>query len=163
MKSLIGSAWVLLLIAIGFVAGHAWGRRQSVTLISLSPDDRSRVHLIETNGWIDRNFQLRLERLDGRLIGGPIETLFPSPDEDIPIGSERILWSPDSRRFVLVGRHFLTRDGTPRMGGESLYLLFDLESGKLWCNASQQSGPGYPTFEARDAAWAGPIVQRGGP
>ena len=146
-KRALSRAFVTLVcLAIGFRAGVAWSRREGVTLVSLSPDDRLRVQLVEVSTWIDRNFQIRLERLPR----GTVETLFRSPDEGRPEGSERIVWSPDSRRFALLGRHFFVREGTPSRGGESLYLLCDVASGKLWCNASQAG----PPFAAEDAAWA---------
>lgn len=37
-----------------------WGER--VTLISLSPDDKNRVLLVEPPNFIDRNFEVRLQR-----------------------------------------------------------------------------------------------------
>ena len=140
---------VLLLVGavVGFFAAAMRANREHITLVSLSPDEKRRVHLVELNAWIDRNFVIRVERCTDR----SFETIFRSPDEGMPIGSERIVWSPDSRQFVLLGRHFYVRDGTPSVGGEMLYLLYDVKACRLWCNAEQQRA--YPHFEIGDVEW----------
>lgn len=118
---------------------------EQVTLTSLSPDDLLRVRLVEVPaGMIDRNFELRIENLADRTA----KTVFRSPDEGLPEGSERILWASDGSRFVLVGRHFFT-DGAPRLAtGETLYLMYEVRSGRLWCNSKQPSR--FPHFSLRD-------------
>ena len=136
-------------LAVGFLIATLRAKCERVTVVSLSPDDKLRIHLVELNNWGDRDFVLRLERIADE----SFETIFKSPDEGFPIGSERIVWSPDSQKFVLLGRHFYVREGTPSTNGELLYLLYDRKTCKMWCNASQQAA--YPHFEARDVEWIG--------
>jgi hypothetical protein len=122
------------------------GPVERVTLTSLSPDDRVRVSLVEKpKGLVDRNFVLRL---DGS--GVPATTVFASPDEGAPPGSERIIWASDGSRFVLVGRHFFVKDAARLANGESIYLMYDIPTGRLWCNSSQQSR--FPTFGMEELA-----------
>ncbi len=115
-----------------------------VSLSSTSPDRRFRVDVVEYDHWIDRNFGLRLHRASEKTI----TTIFNSPDEGRPIGTERIIWSRDSSRFVLVGRHFNVPETAKLTNGEVIYLLFDIASGKLRCNSNQQTN--YPSFTRED-------------
>src|SRR5688500_9258366 len=80
-------------VAAAFVAGvvvtlatSTFRGREQVTLVSLSPDEQQRVWLVELPVWMDRNFELRVEDLRT----GSTRTLFRSPDEGRPVGSERI-------------------------------------------------------------------------
>ena len=147
-RAVIIAVSIVLGAAAGFLAANMLANREHTTLISLSPDDERRVHLVAVKlDWLDRNFVIRLERLSD----SSTETLFRSPDEGMPIGSERIVWSPDSRQFVLLGRHFYVRKGTPSVGGEQLYLLYDVMARRLWCNAEQQRA--FPHFEIGDVEW----------
>jgi len=118
--------------------------RQNVSLSSSSPDGRLRVDVVEQDHWLDRNFQLRLRRVAEK----SSRTIFESPDEGRPIGTERIIWSRDSSRFVLVGRHFFVPETAKLTNGEAIYLLFDVASGKLRCNSQQQTN--YPSFTRED-------------
>lgn len=147
--------WLLTGVCLGLLFGccvpypkfFLW---TETTLQSLSPDDETRVRLIDTHGYIDRNFELWIEH--------PLHTsprkVFRSPDEGRPEGSERIVWSPDSQRFVLLGRHFYTVDEAKLPNGEQLYLMMDVSTGQIWCNATQQSR--YPNFALADAPWLKP-------
>ncbi len=142
---------LLCAVTIAWVAGCT---REKITLTSHSPDGACRVEWVEYQGRLDRNFYLRLSRAGG---GGPT-TIFNSPDEGKPIGTERIVWSRDSSRFVLLGRHFFVGEHARRTNGEVLYLLYDLRSGNLRCNAKQQTQ--YPAFSADDlngTEWNGDI------
>jgi len=94
-----------------------------------------RVTLRERRLDIDRNFDLLLEDVKT----GRSRIIFRSPDEGRPVGSERIIWSVDGSRFLLLGRHFYAADATRLKTGEQPYLMMDVPSGKIWCNASQQS------------------------
>jgi hypothetical protein len=150
MRTIVVSALTLVIgVAIG-IFGSRFGER--VTLISLAPGDVNRVWLVEVPSFIDRNFTLRIENLEERRI----VTIFRSPDEGKPIGSERIIWATDGSRFVLLGRHFYVNQQATLASGERLYLMYDVRSGELWCNSSQQST--YPSFSRKDLSsseWQG--------
>ena len=150
----IGMTAVLVLIAgtLGFALRGCTLFNPPNTLVSLSPDDRWRVTLIERRLDVDRNFQLRLEDVKT----GKVRVIFRSPDEGFPVGSERIVWSADGSRFLLLGRHFYKADATRLSSGEQLYLMMDLQSGKISCNGHQQSD--YPAFsidDVRATTWVG--------
>jgi hypothetical protein len=137
---------------VGFAAGQFTARvaawRHQVALVSLSPDETWQVRVIDRDPWLDRNFELELFcRHDDS-----VSTIFRSPDEGRPIGSERIVWSPDSWKFVLIGRHFTDCPETARLPtGEIAYLLYDLKSNTLRCNSRQQS---LPPFKVEELDWA---------
>lgn len=132
-------------LVVGILLGF-WGARfgEQTTLVSLSPDEATRVWIVERTHWIDRNFEVRVEDMKTQ----KMTTVFTSPDEGRPIGSERIVWSADSLRFLLLGRHFYASPESRLPTGESLYLLHDQKSGKVWCNASQQKT--LPPFSQKD-------------
>jgi hypothetical protein len=118
------AALLILLLLVGFAAGQLSARfeawQHQVALVSLSPDDQWQVRLIDHIPWVDRNFVMELVDLSDH----SASTLFRSPDEDYPIGSERVVWSPDSSRFVLIGRHFADCPETARLPtGEIAYIL----------------------------------------
>lgn len=139
--------WLLLVLPLAGVTLYRTFIYESVTLKSLSPDDQWLVTLVERPRFIDRNFELRLKDESSYT-----ETrIFTSPDEGLHVGSERILWSPDSTQFVLLGRHFITDGRGALPNGEVLYLLYDLDSGELKCNAHQQSV--YEPFDLSDIPW----------
>lgn len=124
---------------------------ERVTLHSQSPDASHRVVLRELPVFLDRNFSLVLE--DART--GHTNEIFRSPDEGPP-GSERIVWSEDSNRFLLLGTNFCTRSQASLPSGEQLYLVYDTVSGRLRCNASQQDK--YEPFTTNDITatkWVG--------
>ena len=64
-----------------------------------------------------------------------LETIFRSPDEGRPIGSERFIWSVDGQYLLLVGRHFYVEGSVRLRTGEELYLLYHLPTRRLRCNA----------------------------
>jgi len=153
----------LLLAALAFVAvvmlpaGRYlfWGRER-ITLASVSPDGSALVRLVELPSFIDRNFELRLVTIKEGTEQGAATTVFRSPDEGRPAGSERIVWSKDSSVFLLLGRHFYVTDEAKLPNGEMLYLFYDLRSGKTLCNATQQSQ--YPSFTVKELGsveWVG--------
>jgi hypothetical protein len=149
----IGVGVVLTIVATSLPFSHP---REQVTLTSLAPDERLRVRLVEApSNFIDRNFELRLEQMDGRTT----KALFRSPDEGMPEGSERIVWAADSSRFVLVGRHFELRDAPRLPTGESLYLMCEVATGRVWCNSQQQEQ--FPPFSLRElqgVEWEQPLA-----
>ena len=111
------------------VVNLEWGER--ITLISVSPNDSVRVLLVERS-FIDRNFELRVQKRETAW-----KTIFKSPDEGKPAGSERIVWSSDSSQFVLIGRHFISKEFSNNFklqNGEILYLLYDLKENRLYCH-----------------------------
>ncbi len=111
--------------------------RPTTTLVSLSPSESHRVHLIEMPTWIDRNFEVRLEDMDTQ----SVITVFRSPDEGRPVGSERIIWSADGKYFLLIGKHFAANERSASGDGYFLYLMYDLNTGEIHCNATQQREP----------------------
>jgi hypothetical protein len=136
---------------LGTCAVFSSRSHERVTLVSLSPDDKTRVWLVELPQLIDRNFELRLESVEKP---GTMRTVFRSPDEGRPVGSERVLWSGDGRKFVLLGRHFYTERNAALSNGEQLYLLYDLDTTELRCNATQASTPRVTIDEARSLGGA---------
>ncbi len=110
-----------------------WGER--VTLISLSPNNKSRILLVEPPNFIDRNFEVRLQHQGEK----GYTKIFRSPDVFKPVGSERILWTADGSKFALFGRHFFS-DEFPKNfkteKGDILYFVYDLNTEKLYCHLS---------------------------
>jgi hypothetical protein len=100
--------------------------------------------MVEHLGRLDRNFYLRLHRVKEKTDA----TIFDSPDEGLPVGTERIVWARDSSQFVLIGRHFFVGDTAQLTNGDAIYLLYDLKAGTLRCNATQQTQ--YPKFSRED-------------
>jgi hypothetical protein len=140
---------LLLAFAGGVLATWAVFSSRSperVTLVSPSPDDKTRVRRVELPHLIDRNFELRIENVDAP---GNVRAVFRSPDEGRPEGSERVLWSGDGRKFILLGRHFYVESSAALPSGEQLYLLFDLDTGELRCNATQSNAPRVTLDQAR--------------
>ena len=127
-----------------FLAFRNFGMaEEKITLQSLSPDGSYRVTLRELPVFLDRNFALEL--VDSHT--GQSNLVFRSPDEGLP-GSERIVWSQDSTRFLLLGTNFSALSEASLPGGQQLYLMYDTVSGTLRCNASQQNK--YPPFTTND-------------
>ena len=126
---------VFLLVALLFLCAL----RQEETTSLLSPDNRRRAVLHDRphSPSIDRNFEVRVEE-----VGEASYKVFSSPDESpLGIGSERFLWSKDSKTLLLVGRRFWGREGVQLETGEFLYLLYDVSTRKVWCNSDVQGPP----------------------
>jgi hypothetical protein len=150
-KFTLAVAALALAAAAGFALRGSPLFERPVTVTSLSPDDALRVILVERPGF-DRNFELRLTQVRT----GEARTVFQSPDEGRPSGSERIVWSADGSRFLLLGRHFFVTERAKLAGGEQAYLMMDVRSGQQWCNASQQPRlPGFGVDELRAVKWLG--------
>lgn len=111
--------------------------REETTASSVSPDGRKRALLVELPRRLDRNFEIRLE--DQGQQPPRAVTIFSSPDEGRPVGTERFLWSRDGRYILLVGRHFFAKSNVRLTTGEDLYFLYDVRARQAWCNARQQS------------------------
>lgn len=114
------------------------------TLRSLSPNENYRVTLKEKKIFIDRNFILEMEDFEQNRK----YSIFESPDEGLPTGSERILWSRNSEQFLLLGRKLHVHQDALLPNGEKLYLLYDLTTKTLKCNALQLTK--YPQFTTND-------------
>ena len=113
--------------------------RREVTTSLLSPDKRLRAVLLDRphSSAIDRNFEVRIEEA-----GAAPRTVWMSPDESpLGIGTERFLWSSDSKRLLVVGKTFWVRKGVELADGESLYFLYDVPSGQVWCNSDSEGPP----------------------
>ena len=122
-----------------------------ITLASQSPDYKWRVYLVERPRMIDRNFEIEMEDIKSK----NKRTVFRSPDEGAP-GSERMIWSLDASRVLLLGGKFFVTEGATISTGEQLYLMMDIATGKIWCNASQQNR--HPSFGLEDVgaiSWLG--------
>lgn len=129
-----GLAWVVVWLGVG---------AERTTLSRLSPDETLRVSLVEqVFPSIDRNFQIRLQNLDTL----KTTTLFRSPDEGMPYGSERLIWSKDGKKILLVGRHFFVKEDLFLDNGDQLYLLYEIPSGKFWINSAFR--PDLPALKA---------------
>jgi len=105
-------------------------------IVSPSPSGRYEIQLREQRfRFIDRNFRLFLRDKSKELMSREI---FLSPDEGLPEGTERFIWSSDDRYVLLVGRHFFVANPSlVTSAGESAYLLIDVESGQQWTNIKQ--------------------------
>jgi hypothetical protein len=132
---LLALAVVGLLIATG-IATRSLTHERRVTARSLSPDDRLLVELHERPAYIDRNFFITLRDRYAKTDASTV--IFESPDEGRPICTEYFLWSADGRSVLLVGRHFYTKPELRLANGEIVYLLYDTQSGQLWCNARER-------------------------
>jgi hypothetical protein len=110
---------------------------ERVSLTSLSPNEEFRTLLVELPSLTDRNFEIRLQNVQKE-----IRTIYRSPDEGKPYGSERFLWSTDSTQFALVGKKFISRK-SPKLyqleSGETFYLIYDLKTNDLSCNVPDEA------------------------
>lgn len=113
-----------LLLAVVALAGCG------TSLVSDSPDGSKRAAIVEHRGRFDRNFAVRIRDALGWT------TIYESPDEGgRGAGAERFIWSKDGAWLLLVGKRFYSIEGVRLDTGEDLYLLYDVERGRLWCNA----------------------------
>jgi hypothetical protein len=117
---------------------------RETTTSRLSPDETTLARLVETSpSWaIDRNFAVRLESL----VGGSSRTIFRSPDEGKPPGTERLIWSKDGTKLLLVGRHFFVKEDLFLDNGDQLYFLYDVPSGNFLVNSHER--PDLPPLKA---------------
>lgn len=110
------------------------------SLAQTSPTGGFRIGLREKAGFmkIDRNFSVVLWTLDTAGLVAEERSVYESPDEGRPVGTERLWWSPDGKYALLTGRHFVVEPETPRdKDGVAAYLLVRIEDGYVWSNASQ--------------------------
>jgi hypothetical protein len=144
--------------AAGFMMlGIRYLQRPEITTSLRSPDQRLRAELVDRPHFptIDRNFSLRIVGPDGSS-----RRIFTSPDESPSgVGTDRFFWSTDSKGLLLIGKRFWVRDGAQLDNGEFLYLLYDVPSGKIWCN-SDQRGPPFGPNELAGYDFGEPLTQR---
>jgi hypothetical protein len=152
-----------LIIAVGlliafFAVMVAVLSLSAVTTAATSPDGTLRAEIVDRRlHFIDRNFRLRIVDAAGKAT-----VVFTSCDESPNgIGQERLLWSSDGRRLLLVGRRFWVRGDAKLKSGESLYLLYDVPSGRVWCN-SDQEGPPFGEKELADYDFGEVFVMQSG-
>jgi hypothetical protein len=110
----------------------SWG--QSRTLEGFGPLS---LHIEEIPHSIanpDRNFRLILRDRTN----GDRTVIFTSPDEGPP-GTERASWSTNGGYVLVSGRNFFTRQELTMADGTTAYLLYEIATGRVWCNASQVS------------------------
>ncbi len=138
----------LILFLISLIA-TACGSKASVRISvqSSSPSGRFTIQLMEHPrgmSHIDRNFEIFVRNN----ITGKASKIFSSPDEG-PVGGERIFWSPDETRFLLVGPNFYTVPATELSSGDHLYLMYSINAHELLCNATQIKSPRFTLETAR--------------
>jgi hypothetical protein len=148
-------AWWFYAIGVAllsFYLGLTPARRRMTTML-LSPDEKQQAMLLEKPvPSIDRNFSIRLNR----------DTIFLSPDEGSPRGSERFLWSRDSSYLLLVGRRFFIANDldVELTTGESLYFLYNVSTKQIWCNASQVRHERFDFEDIADIEFWEPLVPK---
>ena len=137
-RSCLTAILVLGLLIAFFAAFFALITWPVVTTAATSPDGALRAEIVDRRlHFSDRNFRLRI--VDAK---GQAKVVFRSPDESPGgTGQERLLWSSDGRRLLLIGRRFWVRGEAKLESGESLYLLYDVPSGRVWCNADVEGTP----------------------
>jgi hypothetical protein len=155
---IIGVILVIPVLATFGLIGGSKGR--TISASATSPDIRWRALLVEfDDGRLDRNFEVYLETVSTK----ELRLVFSSPDEGRPIGTERFIWSKDGRFLLLVGRQFGIMDSGDRLStGEYLYLLCDLHTGVIRCNARQQNklAP-FLKSDVRQIEWVEPLKTHG--
>ena len=130
MEAIIRSkAFLLLTVALVACVENS----TKVTYTSNSPSGRYRVEILENVHSMDRNFRLFLTDTHSNNIP---KLLFISPDESRP-PSERAIWSKKEDSFLLVSSNVLVDSSLRIFSGENLYLLYNLNTARLWCNAAQ--------------------------
>jgi hypothetical protein len=137
---------VLVLLLVFLALRNA--ARHSVTSATMSPDGRWEARITDARfHFIDRNFGVELTNLKT----GDSHSVFGSYDEaPSHQGEERILWSPDSTQFVVIGRHLYTIKNRVLSTGEKLYLLYDVPTGEYWCNRDDSDDA---RFDKADVPW----------
>jgi hypothetical protein len=145
-------ALIISVVANLFLMGILMMSRKDdrlITAVSRSPDGNRLVRLVEKPALVDRNFKVTIA-------DSPIEkqkVIFNSPDEGMPRGSETFFWSDDSRYLLLTGQHFFVIGGVDSKVGK-LYLLYDTQSGEIWCNAKNLDGRHFSQVDLRSKGFS---------
>ena len=136
--------WLVAVVGLAAFWIAGWFlTRTYVSTSSVSPDGKLRADIVERSfRFIDRNFRVRI--VDDQ---GNSRFVFRSPDETTSdVSQERLLWSSDSKQVMLVG-NFFARKGAEFDDGQFLYLLYNVDTGEVWCNADQTD---LPPFDEKD-------------
>jgi len=127
---------LVLALPVIFLWGGVIGYNQamqsegrSTTVSRLSPDETMLARLIEISltQSLGRHFKVQIQSKD----------IFVSPEEEeagLP-GTERLIWSKDGTKLLLVGRHFFVKDDLFLESGDQLFFLYDVLTGRGWCNS----------------------------
>ena len=148
------TAVVLVAMFLLFIAGVTRLLRveERVTLTSLSPDDTCRGRIVERPRRTPP-FSLRFQRLRPET---EEETLCVwAEGEGRPPGSERLIWSVNGDRLLLLGRHFEVNGAARLPNGEQMYVLYDVPGRKLLTNALRSRGQGFSLDDVRRIEWYG--------
>lgn len=139
MKKPFTAVVIVAAIAFSVFAARRWMAQKSEKELfsEWSPDKRYCVRVSQVN-MMGIDFNYRIDLRDAS-ISPPLETIvFKTPDEKPFNGIEKIIWSPDSTQFILVGSSFYVRNerlATP--SGEDVYLFCDTKTNTIRTNASQ--------------------------
>lgn len=99
-----------------------------------SPDGNRTVVVEELNNQlVDHNLIISIQD-EGT---GNKKTIFKTPDEGKPSGTEKIFWSDDGDFLLLVGKNFFVVDEAMVNDETALYLMYRVSTGEVWCNSSQ--------------------------
>jgi hypothetical protein len=135
LKRSVRIAGYVAAVAVAVLCGWRWWFTSgpASALEAESPNGAYRICLREVKDLlqVDRNFVVSLS-IAGT---GAERQVFISPDEGRPVGSERFVWSDDSKWVMLAGRHFYVVDGAVLPDGEQMYLLYHVPDGSIWCHS----------------------------
>lgn len=136
---------LLILIGVGVLLKH-WRdnfmQRQQVSRVD-SPSGKVTVEIIDRQRF-DYNLDVYVTWNDQAIR----KCIFQSPDEGLPI-ERRVIFAADHPAFAIVGRNYFVDQPAKLKDGQCLYLLYDGEADKLWCNAMQ--GPKMDRWTMADA------------
>jgi hypothetical protein len=126
---------IIALISYVFLMMGLGCTRTTVSLTSKSPSGKWEVSLSEHINYGDRNFDIFLKNTQNNTQ----KIIFTSPDEG-GVGTEKIFWSRDNRAFMLCGKKFSIspKDKIKYKDDVEIYLLYDVEMGNIYCNATQK-------------------------
>lgn len=117
------------------------------TVVSQSPDGSHQVVVREGIRTIDRNFRVVLVDL----ATGAQREIFVSDDQSPSIDRERFVWSDDSKKVALLGDKYYVVSDSSLSNGEIVFLVYDLENDRLWCNTDHDRGmEAIPAAQAAD-------------
>lgn len=145
-----------VLLILGLVVSIFWKRSEpTIPVSSQSPDKSVSVSIVESVGQLDRNFEVVLETASELRVK---RVIFKSPDEGLP-GTERFLWSKDSRYLLLTGQKLFVEEEDILPNGERLYLLYDQRTDLLKCNAAQARHPHFKLADLKSIDWEKPLSE----
>jgi hypothetical protein len=133
-----------------YFGGIRFDARQYPSLVSLSPNERFRVVVIERAAEFgDRYFKVLLQESQTR----STTQILLSSEEGKPVGTERVVWKSDSSQFMIVGRKYMAYTHIPiearkeldldkftLKNGDSIYMIYDVVAHRLHCPIVYQKG-----------------------